>query len=128
MNNPPAALRTAALAAVRAIGLDFGAVDCATSHDGGAFIIEVNTGPGLQGVALERYTAAFAAWFRELERPARAPRAAAAEQAPARRAASRAVGAAPADEDAGLARLMRNVRTDEEARAVIDELMARRRG
>lgn len=41
--------------AVNAIGLDFGAVDCALDYDGKAWIIEVNTGPGLQGGTLTSY-------------------------------------------------------------------------
>lgn len=48
-------LANAAKAAVKAIGLDFGAVDCALDYDGIAWVIEVNTGPGLQGGTLTSY-------------------------------------------------------------------------
>lgn len=41
--------------AVVAIGLDFGAVDCAIDYDERAWVIEVNTGPGLQGGTLTSY-------------------------------------------------------------------------
>jgi glutathione synthase/RimK-type ligase-like ATP-grasp enzyme len=48
--------------AVSAIGLDFGAVDCALDYDGKAWIIEVNTGPGLQGGTLTSYIKALEAY------------------------------------------------------------------
>lgn len=48
-------LITMAKKAVSAIGLDFGAVDCALDYDGKAWVIEVNTGPGLQGGTLTSY-------------------------------------------------------------------------
>jgi glutathione synthase/RimK-type ligase-like ATP-grasp enzyme len=41
--------------AVSAIGLGFGAVDCAIDYDEKPWIIEVNTGPGLQGGTLTSY-------------------------------------------------------------------------
>lgn len=119
--NPPAALRTAAIAALRQLGLDFGAVDCAMDVSNHPFIIEVNSGPGLQGVALERYVAAFNGAIRELERPAPVPRRAVArEEAPAPRARRAAVGAAAADvsDDDALA-LLRVAETDEDRRNVL---------
>lgn len=52
-----------ALAAIRALGLDFGAVDCYfTSRDNPnpqiAGVFEVNTAPGLEGTTLDRYVEA----------------------------------------------------------------------
>lgn len=137
VNNVDTALKNAAVAAVAAIGLDFGAVDCALGQDNSPWIIEVNSGPGLQGSSLEAYVTAFQSKIRDLERANR-PEPVAAQAAPRRRGARRdargrfiAVGAeaaqpneeAPAAERAGLARIMQNVRNDDEARAVIDALM-----
>jgi len=48
-------LKDAAIQAVKAIGLDFGAVDCAIDEEGKAQVIEVNSGPGLQGSAFTAY-------------------------------------------------------------------------
>ena len=48
--------QTAAVAAVAALGLDFGAVDVGwNDHDGAATVYEVNTAPGLEGTTLEKY-------------------------------------------------------------------------
>jgi len=58
------ALEDIAIAAVKAIGLDFGAVDCCELEDGGVAIIEVNTGPGLQGTSFEAYIAAFGEYLK----------------------------------------------------------------
>jgi len=48
-------LQEEARAAVKAIGLDFGAVDCIITANNEIDIIEVNTGPGLQGGTLTTY-------------------------------------------------------------------------
>lgn len=56
----PADLRDMAIAAVRALSLDFGAVDCIYNrHHNQTTVLEVNTAPGLEGTTLERYTEAF---------------------------------------------------------------------
>lgn len=48
-----------ALGAVAAVGLDFGAVDVIYNdrHDR-AYVLEINTAPGIEGVTLEKYVAA----------------------------------------------------------------------
>lgn len=56
-----AALR-AAVDAVSALSLDFGAVDVITRHND-AWVLEVNTAPGLQGTNLTTYSENFAALF-----------------------------------------------------------------
>jgi glutathione synthase/RimK-type ligase-like ATP-grasp enzyme len=133
INNLPAALKNAAIKSVEVAGLDFGAVDCAMSANNLPFIIEINSGPGLQGTALQKYIEDFTAKIAELERPVRANpvrRAAAAVGGAARRAVgadNAAPAAAPAVEAIGMARIMQNVRTDAEAQAVIAVLMAERR-
>lgn len=55
----PISARTTATEAVQALGLDFGAVDCIVDTDGAAYILEINTAPGLEGTTLEKYTQAF---------------------------------------------------------------------
>ena len=55
------AVEVEAIKAVRALGLDFGAVDCCTDAKGVPFIIEVNTGPGLEGTPFDNYVKAFEA-------------------------------------------------------------------
>ena len=52
-------LASQAINAVSALGLHFGAVDCALDTDGTAWVIEVNTGPGLEGTAFKNYVVAF---------------------------------------------------------------------
>ena len=63
----PKALIDAAVKSVEVIGLDFGAVDCATAGKN-PYIIEVNTGPRLQGGTLEEYVKTFKAFFKDLEK------------------------------------------------------------
>jgi glutathione synthase/RimK-type ligase-like ATP-grasp enzyme len=48
-----------AVKAVRAIGLDFGAVDIGWSKDKGATVFEINTAPGLEETSLKKYVEAF---------------------------------------------------------------------
>jgi len=52
-------LKTIAIAAVKALSLDFAAVDCCVDINGNIYIIELNTGPGLKGTSLDVYLAAF---------------------------------------------------------------------
>lgn len=44
-----------AVAAVTALGLDFGAVDVIWNQKRGAYVLEVNTAPGLQGTTIKSY-------------------------------------------------------------------------
>jgi glutathione synthase/RimK-type ligase-like ATP-grasp enzyme len=45
--------------AVRALGLDFGAVDIIHGMDGEFYVLEVNTAPGLTGTTLDKYVEQF---------------------------------------------------------------------
>jgi len=123
-------LRNAAVKSVEVSGLDFGAVDCAISADSLPFIIEINSGPGLQGTALQKYIDAFAEKINAIENPQ--PNVAKRAAKSVAGAAKKAVGAdnavprkaSAAAKGVGMARLMQNVRSDDEARAVIEALMA----
>ena len=144
LNNVKSALKTAAINAIAAIGLDFGAVDCALDTNDNPYIIEVNSGPGLQGTAFDKYVNAFNTKLNELNRRQRAVGAQAVDlrgqiddqglntnilDANINGEAPQVVAAnfPPVDEgEEGLIRVIRNVRNDDEARAVIDLLMRRR--
>jgi len=62
-------LQEAAIAAVEAAGLDFAAVDCVMLNDGRAAIIELNTGPGLEGTSFEAYVKAFQEAIKAINNP-----------------------------------------------------------
>jgi glutathione synthase/RimK-type ligase-like ATP-grasp enzyme len=51
----PKQLSDVAIAALKATGLDFGAVDCCVDAKNRALVLEINTGPGLEGKSLEAY-------------------------------------------------------------------------
>jgi glutathione synthase/RimK-type ligase-like ATP-grasp enzyme len=142
IRNLSVALKNAAIKSVSAIGLDFAAVDCCLDVNNHPWIIEANSGPGLQGTTLEKYIEAFREKIAAIQRPAqaRAERPAARRQAPRAR---RAVGAEvanvdlanvdPADQpqvnvqvnDEALRLLMNEVRDANEARRVLDIAMGR---
>lgn len=55
-----------AVAAISAVGLDFGAVDIIyNEHENRYYVLEVNTAPGLEGTTVEKYANAFAARFKQ---------------------------------------------------------------
>ena len=57
--NPPVQVVDEAVKAVKALALDFGAVDVIfNERDDAAYVLEVNCAPGLEGTTLERYSAA----------------------------------------------------------------------
>ena len=122
-----AALRTAALRAVATVGLQFGAVDCALDTKGNVSIIEINSGPGLQGTAKDKYFEVFRAKIQEFDAPKKK---AAAQKAPAVAGkAARAVGAAAAtpvmvSDDEALA-LLKVAETDEDRKNVLRLLRTR---
>ena len=118
INTLSAALKNVAIKSVEIVGLDFGAVDCAIHVGDHPFVIEINTGPGLQGTSFDKYIAAFREKIAEMERPAARPI--------ANRVANRvrrAVGAENADPDLdeeALVHMMNAVRNPVEARRVLD--------
>lgn len=61
---PPADVITQALAAMAASGLDFGAVDVIyNQHYDQAYVLEINTAPGLEGTTVEKYADAIVKFF-----------------------------------------------------------------
>jgi D-alanine-D-alanine ligase-like ATP-grasp enzyme len=59
---PPDDVNRQAIEAIKTTGLAFGAVDVIwNEHLGQAFVLEVNTAPGLEGQTVEDYANAFAA-------------------------------------------------------------------
>jgi len=59
VKSPGSALEKLAIDALEAVGLDFGAVDCCTTEDGKLMIIEINSGPGLDGTTFKTYAEMF---------------------------------------------------------------------
>jgi glutathione synthase/RimK-type ligase-like ATP-grasp enzyme len=72
-------LKNQAKEAVAALNLDYGAVDCCLDADGTAYIIEVNTGPGLDGTSFDAWVTAFKAMLDD------APKAKAAKKTKAKK-------------------------------------------
>lgn len=60
----PAPVASSALDAIRALELDFGAVDI-IMRESQAYVLEVNTAPGLEGTTLERYKDRITSLFSE---------------------------------------------------------------
>jgi glutathione synthase/RimK-type ligase-like ATP-grasp enzyme len=58
-----------AIRAVEALGLQFGAVDCVLDADGSPWVIEVNTGPGLEGSSFRAYVTSFAEVINNILKP-----------------------------------------------------------
>lgn len=52
-------LQSLAIQAVKALGLDFGAVDLMVTNSGNVRVLEVNTAPGIEGETVEKYISAF---------------------------------------------------------------------
>ena len=139
LNNVNNDLRNVAVAALAAAGLDFGAVDCCILADGTAAVIELNSGPGLQGTSYDAYRAKFAAAIDAVmapPQPAAQPAAAAAAvattvsaAAAAKKAPKKAAEAAKNKASlqarmAAMQSMVEAVESDEEA-ALLDTIFAR---
>jgi glutathione synthase/RimK-type ligase-like ATP-grasp enzyme len=64
-----AGLEKEAIKSLKAIGLDFGAVDCCIDASGKPWIIEVNTGPGLEESTFDIWVGAFEEKINEILNP-----------------------------------------------------------
>ena len=82
-----------AVKAVKALGLDYAAVDCCIDSTGKVFIIECNSGPGLDGTSFDAWSTA----FKKLLAP---------KVVPAAPVAPKVVPAAPVEKVAGAAAKM----------------------
>jgi glutathione synthase/RimK-type ligase-like ATP-grasp enzyme len=64
---PPLKVLEEALAAVEAMSLDFGAVDIIwNKHYDRAYVLEINTAPGIEGATIDAYASAVLQYSREL--------------------------------------------------------------
>ena len=54
---PDAAVQS--IKAIDELGLDYGAIDVIVNDNNAAYILEVNTAPGIEGTTLQKYSAAF---------------------------------------------------------------------
>lgn len=72
--NVPASIKSASLAAVTALGLDFGAVDLVLDLEGNPYILEVNSAPGLEGTAFEKWSKALEKKLGEMTKPKAKPK------------------------------------------------------
>lgn len=108
LNNVGDRLRGAAIGAVAALNLQFGAVDMAVSGNT-IYVIEVNSAPGLERTTLDTWVNTFQTYLRNLAAPARAER----QQAP--RQAQAAAQADRDDNQAWLDNLAREAGPDEAA-------------
>ena len=60
----PDSVKTVALNAIEDLQLDFGAVDVVVSgYSGGAFVLEANSAPGLEGTTVQKYVEAIEGWY-----------------------------------------------------------------
>lgn len=60
----PESVKTECIKAVRALGLDFAAVDVVlSSYNNKAYVLECNTAPGIQGKTVESYKKAITKWL-----------------------------------------------------------------
>lgn len=66
-------LSSAAVAAVKAVGLDFGAVDCGVTDDGKVVVLEVNSGPSLEGTSLDKWLEQITTYIATLEKAEEKP-------------------------------------------------------
>jgi len=66
------ALVDIAIKAIEVVGLNFGAVDCCDLADKSVAIIEINTGPGLQGTPFKAYAQSFKDILKTLKNPKKA--------------------------------------------------------
>lgn len=62
-------LSKVAVDAVKAVGLNFGAVDCGVTEDGKIFVFEVNSGPSLEGTSLDKWVGQITKFLAGLEKP-----------------------------------------------------------
>jgi glutathione synthase/RimK-type ligase-like ATP-grasp enzyme len=61
-------LKKIAVAAVKAVGLNFGAVDCGVTEDGKVVVLEVNSGPSLEGTSLDQWLTQITQFIASLEK------------------------------------------------------------
>jgi hypothetical protein len=98
-NNVSADLLKQCVDALKAVGLDFGAVDCCVDETGKPWIIEINTGPGLDKSPFDAYVKAFKDFVEDERKPAPIAAAANAVAAGAKKVAEAVKGDKGAKKD-----------------------------
>jgi len=73
LKNPSDSLSEISIRALDAMNMQFGAVDCVIDCDGGVWILEINSGPGLEGKTFEAYKAAFTGVIEKVAHKAKVP-------------------------------------------------------
>lgn len=126
------ALIDVSISALDPIGLDFGAVDCCIDSDGKAWIIEINSGPGLEGKTFEAYLACFEEELKKAgkkEKKAEAPKAKAKEKAAEAEAESKLAAGDAKSRLRGMRELLDLVEdADDTEAAAIEKLVRRKLG
>ena len=128
LSNVNKGLADEAIKAVAALGLQFGAVDCCLDTDDKPWIIEVNTGPGLEGTAFKNYVAAFSKMINDILAPApkkAAPKTTTAKKTSAAKKATVAAKPSTLDPDKlrMLAEMLENASEDE--KGAVESVAAR---
>lgn len=129
------AMEKQAIAALKAVSLDFGAVDCCLDMDGKPWVIEINSGPGLDGSTLNTYVDTFKAKLKEImtpPKPAEYRPVTREERAPAKKITeqeSKLQSGSAKTRLAGMRELLAIVEDADEAEArVVEGLMRRKLG
>jgi len=118
-----------AKAALAAIGMEFGAVDCCIDADKAAWVIEVNSGPGLDGSTLKTYVSAFEDILKKLTAPPKKAeqKATKMDKAVAPKKESKLQSASAKQRLTGLRELLDLVEDADEAEAIAVESLIRKK-
>ena len=124
LTNVKQPLKEAAIAAVEAVGLDFAAVDCVILEDGRPAIIELNTGPGLDGTPFTAYIKAFQEAIKAINNPKKVAAAPVAAKTQSAKAGPAVQGKTSADKLRLMADMLDEAASDDE-KAVVNTLFDR---
>lgn len=131
VKEPKKVLVDVATKALAAVGLEFGGVDCCLDSDGKPWIIEINSGPGLEGSTFKAYVKSFETALKNFTAPEKkeAKKAAPKMEAKAKSVGTKSkLGAGSAKERlSGLKELLDLVEDADEAEAAAVEGLLRKR-
>ncbi len=131
IKSPKKALVDVCVAALSAVGLEFGAVDCCIDSEGNPWVIEINSGPGLEGSTFKSYVEEFKAAIKNFTKPAKkevkaAPKAAVASK-PVGAKKSKLSGGSAKERLAGMRELLELVEDGDETEIAVVEGLIRKR-